>query len=329
MSKLIVNEIEKYDAGQLTITTGTNVSIGSDLTVGGALGGTLSTAAQTNITSVGTLSSLAVSGNAAFDTNILFVDAANNKVGVKTTSIDASASMEIFGDTSNYPLYINMPSLFASGYRLTRWKANNNIVLDVISPNGTDLDISNNSGYLSFGAGGSERMRILSSGGMTITNGNIAMSNGYGIDFSASAGGGATSSLLDDYEEGTWTPAVRAGGGTGSPTYPIRIGSYTKIGRQVVVQFRIEFEKNTLSGGTLQLTGFPFTSQVSLFPQGAILFDNLATALSNPLIQMGANSTVADLIQDNGSTGNHAGLSVNTYLGAGTMGLRGTITYFV
>ena len=86
MSKLIVNEIEKYDAGQLTVTTGTNVSIGSNLTVGGSLTGTLSTAAQPNITSVGTLSSLAVSGNLTVDTNTLFVDAANNRVGVGTTS---------------------------------------------------------------------------------------------------------------------------------------------------------------------------------------------------------------------------------------------------
>jgi hypothetical protein len=42
MSKLIVNEIEKYDAGQLTITTGTNVSIGSNLTVGGTIAGSFS-----------------------------------------------------------------------------------------------------------------------------------------------------------------------------------------------------------------------------------------------------------------------------------------------
>ena len=86
MSKLIVNEIEKYDAGQLTITTGTNVSIGSDLTVSGSIAGTLSTAAQTNITSVGTLSSLAVSGDLTVDTSTLKVDAANNRVGIGTSS---------------------------------------------------------------------------------------------------------------------------------------------------------------------------------------------------------------------------------------------------
>jgi hypothetical protein len=34
------------------------------------------------------------------------------------------------------------------------------------------------------------------------SSGNLVFPNGQGIDFSASAGGGASSSLLDDYEEG-------------------------------------------------------------------------------------------------------------------------------
>ena len=44
---------------------------------------------------------------------------------------------------------------------------------------------------------------------------NLVFPNGNGIDFSASAGGGQTSSLLDDYEEGTFTPTF-----TGSSTAP-------------------------------------------------------------------------------------------------------------
>ena len=51
----------------------------------GAIDGTLSTAAQTNITSVGTLSSLAVSGTLTVDTNTLVVDSTNNRVGIGVT----------------------------------------------------------------------------------------------------------------------------------------------------------------------------------------------------------------------------------------------------
>jgi hypothetical protein len=154
----------------------------------------------------------------------------------------------------------------------------------------------------------------------------IARITANGLTFN---GDTAAANALDDYEEGTWTPSVVASGGSGSATYTQRYGTYTKIGRQVVTQFYVEFQKNTMSGGTLQIQGFPFTAEINLYPQASILFDNLATALSNPLIQMGAATTVADLIQNNGSTSGHAGLNVNTYLGVGTMNLRGTITYFV
>jgi hypothetical protein len=47
--------------------------------------------------------------------------------------------------------------------------------------------------------------------GLTVSDGNIVMASGHGIDFSATANAASnsavtTSELLDDYEEGTWTP---------------------------------------------------------------------------------------------------------------------------
>ena len=50
------------------------------------LSGTLSTASQPNITSVGTLSSLNVSGDVTFDTSTLKVDSTNNRVGIGLSS---------------------------------------------------------------------------------------------------------------------------------------------------------------------------------------------------------------------------------------------------
>jgi hypothetical protein len=69
--------------------------------VSGNLTGSVLTAAQTNVTSVGTLSSLAVSGNLTVDTNTLFVDAANNNVGIGTSSptvkLDVNGSLAVSG----------------------------------------------------------------------------------------------------------------------------------------------------------------------------------------------------------------------------------------
>jgi hypothetical protein len=56
------------------------------VTVTGTLAATLSTAAQPNITSVGTLSSLTVSGDLTVDTSTLKVDSTNNRVGIGLTN---------------------------------------------------------------------------------------------------------------------------------------------------------------------------------------------------------------------------------------------------
>ena len=61
----------------------------------GAIDGTLSTAAQTNITSVGTLSALTVSGDLTVDTSTLKVDSTNNRVGIGTSS--PSYPLEVAG----------------------------------------------------------------------------------------------------------------------------------------------------------------------------------------------------------------------------------------
>ena len=63
--------------GNLNMTTGTLVA---------NLEGTIQTASQTNITTVGTLTSATVSGDLTVDTNTLKVDSTNNKVLIGTTS---------------------------------------------------------------------------------------------------------------------------------------------------------------------------------------------------------------------------------------------------
>ena len=54
----------------------------------------------TGTTSVGTLSSLIVSGNATFDTDTLHVDSTNNRVGIGTTSPTNDLEIETTGDTN-------------------------------------------------------------------------------------------------------------------------------------------------------------------------------------------------------------------------------------
>ena len=90
-------------------------------------------------------------------------------------------------------------------------------------------------------------------------SGNVIIGNNSGIDFSATSGTG-TSELLDDYEEGTWTPTVVGYPTAGSASYSVQIGRYTKIGNLCYIQCWINF--NSLTGTTeMRLNGIPFAAE--------------------------------------------------------------------
>ena len=73
-------------------------------------------------------------------------------------------------------------------------------------------------------------------------------------------GGTGAANKLDDYEEGTWTPAIRGQGTAGSYTLSQATGTYTKIGGFVYLSMRVVVS-SVVSAGTsyMQITGLPFT----------------------------------------------------------------------
>ena len=95
-----------------------------------------------------------------------------------------------------------------------------------------------------------------------IMDGNLVVANGHGIDFSATGNAGNSASmsneLLDDYEEGSWTP-------TGSWT--TIVARYTKIGRMVFAGFSL---RANASSGNVTIGGFPFTSDSNHAASGGI-----------------------------------------------------------
>jgi len=95
---------------------------------------------------------------------------------------------------------------------------------------------------------------------VSVISGNVSINtSGKGIDFSATAGTG-TSELLNDYEEGTWTPTILFDGASTGVTYSLQSGVYTKVGRQVTLEFDVRLSNKGSSTGTWQIGGFPFAS---------------------------------------------------------------------
>lgn len=98
-------------------------------------------------------------------------------------------------------------------------------------------------------------------GDQTIVDGNLVIGTaGKGIDFSADpSAAGMTSELLDDYEEGTWTPNQGAGlTVVGAFTSS---GTYTKTGRQVTINGRVNGATSiAVALGSVICTNLPFVT---------------------------------------------------------------------
>lgn len=96
------------NAGELNLLDGSqaNTVVNSKAVIygsGGELAGALSTAAQPNITSLGTLTALTISGDVAIDTNTLKVDTSNNRVGILNASPDVSLDVGSATDAIHVP----------------------------------------------------------------------------------------------------------------------------------------------------------------------------------------------------------------------------------
>ena len=105
-------------------------------------------------------------------------------------------------------------------------------------------------------------------------NGNLIPSNSaYGIILGATATGDAN--LLDDYEEGNFTPTFGGSGGNQTVSYSVQLGTYIKVGKMVQLTVSV-IASGTPSGGSgdLIINGIPFTSKAGIQQAGSVAFTN-------------------------------------------------------
>ena len=143
-------------------------------------------------------------------------------------------------------------------------------VVTLTAPNtNTDRTITLPDGDISLGVGiddnaTSTAITIDASENVEINTGNLVIgTSGKGIDFSAVSDGSrsVSSNILDDYEEGTWTPIITDGTNVDDATYSVRVGTYTKIGNKVHLQGRVTLTSlGSVAGAGIYLSGFPFNT---------------------------------------------------------------------
>jgi len=155
-------------------------------------------------------------------------------------------------------------------------------------------------------------------GNLTVTSGNLILSDGNGIDFSADGNAdGMSSELLDDYEEGTYTPVLSGGGYTytsGSYTE----GRYTKVGRLVTVEahYNINAISGSSDGSPTRIT-LPFAPS-ALYTAGRwcqvlcrLVYFNSSAIQRVYCAQLTTNSSSADIVYYYTSSGSGTDQPVN------------------
>jgi len=98
--------------------------------------------------------------------------------------------------------------------------------------------------------------------GVIGVGGATPSTSGSGITFPASQSASSNANTLDDYEEGTWTPAFTPNGG-GSATISSAAGTYVKVGKTVTVYWSVYIASVTGATGTAGIGGLPFTTNDS------------------------------------------------------------------
>ena len=130
-------------------------------------------------------------------------------------------------------------------------------------------DNPNSNGQIDFMTGGanrvsmqSDKLRPWNNEGMTLGTSGLRWGNVYtsGINFAhTSDASGMSNELLDDYEEGSWTPDIQDTGGSSlNNGYSWRTGKYTKVGNLVFCTFALGLSGAISSSSQIRLGGIPY-----------------------------------------------------------------------
>jgi len=233
-------------------------------------------------------SSLIVDGDLTADTNTLFVDASANKVGIGNAA--PSDKLVVQDDSTNIqPILVlkndnttddNGMSIDFSG----KDTSSNNITYGRI-----DLKIPNHATEKS-----DMRFYTRNDSGVFTTQLQLTKDENAvfagGISMNGETG---AANILDDYEEGTWTPVVNGENQVGSNSSNV----YVKIGRLVFVC--VDMTLSVTSGSNDAIAGLPFAPAVSYTGTFTVGYHN-DNSTSNPIV--GIASPTGGIILYTGST---------------------------
>ena len=145
------------------------------------------------------------------------------------------------------------------------------------------------------------------------SSGNLLPSNAsYGIYLGVNSATAAN--LLDDYEEGTWTPQLKISGSTTGIVYGTQAGHYTKIGNRVIASAEILLSNKGSNTGNVSMIGLPFTTSNDNYQNASTYNDRVSSPNGDVQVFLLTNSTTASIYQsrtDGTNNGNLTGSEMN------------------
>jgi len=159
-------------------------------------------------------------------------------------------------------------------------------------------------------------------------------SSGTGIAFPATQSASTNANTLDDYEEGSWTPVFEIGGVDSGATWAVKTGSYTKIGRTVMIWAYLYSSTGRGSGsGVVRITGLPFATENTSLSNYHVVDARAGISWSGggaglPFTYQPANTTYMQFYSTANSTSSGtSGLTEANFSAAGTLEINLMLSY--
>ena len=238
--------------------------------------------------------------------NLVYVDAGNDRVGI--------------GDRSDPAKLLDVG--VSDGSTVEQYLRNNTInLLSKISGTSNAQFGTETSHNLNLLTSNTIRATIDTSGNLTISDGDLVVGTaGHGISFinqaDTASGETVASSVLDEYEEGSFDVNYKTGSAGGntvsSASYASTGGLYTKIGDMVHFQIRINCSSSNALGGQIVIEGLPFTHKSTTIASGAYIV--IGDMLGSTVARLHIDGTEIRFLTASGSSfGSGAGgVNLNT-----------------
>jgi hypothetical protein len=139
-------------------------------------------------------------------------------------------------------------------------------------------------------------------------------------------GGTGAANKLDDYEEGTWTPAFSASTTAPTITYTSQAGTYVKVGEYVYCEFVLILSSFSGGSGHITFTGLPFATQDNDIRAGMCVSFSAAFANGCNGMLINGGSTTSGVLRSLDANNNVSNLIDVSELNGNEI-LRGSISY--